>query len=334
MIALRRQEVKMIKYSVILGNLGNTCDRFLSTGYKDIAPMETLVKQASEIDGVKGLELVGTWDITMDTTESVGELLEKYNLKCVSIIPDHFSQKRWGRGTLAAKNEDTRKAALDYTLECVEMARKIGCPTLNIWPGQDGYDYHLQSDLVSERRWLIENLKTIAESAPDIRFALEYKPKEPRNYSFLARASDTLLAVKEIGLENIGVTIDTGHSIIAGENVSEAVVILQEYGKKLFHLHFNDNYGGWDDDMIVGSVHFPLYVELMYWLKETGYNGWYSMDQYPYREDGKGAIEASVKYLQMIDRILDRQAVEELRGLIHEGDNVATQNWLRETFFR
>ncbi len=80
--------------------------------------METLVKQASEIEGVKGLELVGTWDITMETTEAVGELLEKYNLKCVSIIPDHFSQKQWDRGTLAAKNEDTRKAALDYTLEC------------------------------------------------------------------------------------------------------------------------------------------------------------------------------------------------------------------------
>ncbi len=327
-------EVDMINYSVILGNLGNTCDRFLSTGYKDVAPMETMVKQASEIDGVKGLELVGTWDISIDTTEKVGEVLEKYGLKCVSIIPDHFSQKRWGRGTLSAKDADTRAAALDYTFECVEMARKIGCPTLNIWPGQDGYDYHLQSDLVSERRWLVENLKKVAESAPDIQFALEYKPKEPRNFSFMARASDTLLVAKEIGLKNVGVTIDTGHSFVAGENVAEAVVILQEYGKKLFHMHFNDNHSSWDDDMIVGSVHFPTFVELMFWLKETGYNGWYSMDQYPYREDGKGAIEASIRYLQMIDRLLDTKAVTELRALIKDGDKLKTQNWLRETFFK
>ncbi len=41
----------------------------------------------------------------------------------------------------------------------------------------------------------------------------------------------------------------------------------------MFRMHFNDNYGGWDDDMIVGSVHFPLYVKLMYGLKETGYIG-------------------------------------------------------------
>lgn len=324
----------MINYSVILGNLGNTCDRFLSSGYKDATPKAELIKQAASIDGLKGLELVGTWDITPDTVDTVAELLEKNSLQCVSIIPDLFSQKRWGRGSLSAKDPSTREAALDYTFECVEIARRIACPTLNIWPGQDGYDYHLQSDLVQERRCLVENLKKVAKSAPDIRFALEYKPKEPRNFSFMARASDTLLLTKEIGLDNVGVTIDTGHAFVAGENVAEAVVILQEYGHKLFHMHFNDNHGSWDDDMIVGSVHFPLYVELMFWLKETGYKGWYSMDQYPYREEGRGAIEASIRYLQMIDRILDEQATAELRGLIREGNNVRTQNWLRETFFR
>jgi xylose isomerase len=78
-------------------------------------------------------------------------------------------------------------------------------------------------------------------------------------------------------------------------------------GKKLFHLHFNDNYRYWDDDMIVGSVHLVEYVELLYWLKKIGYNGWYSMDQYPYREDGKHAIEESVKFIQAIERKLTHQ---------------------------
>jgi len=207
--------------------------------------------------------------IYADTVDEVGELLSKHGLACVSIIPDLFSQKKWGNGTLSAKDPATRQAAVDYLREMVELARKIGSPTLNIWPGQDGYDYTLQADFVEQRRYLAENIRTVAAEAPDIRFALEYKPKEPRNFSFMARASDTLLLVKEIGLDNVGVTIDTGHGFVAGENVSEAVVILQEYGKKLFHMHFNDNYTSWDDDMIVGSVHFPLYVELIYWLRET-----------------------------------------------------------------
>jgi len=52
-----------MKYSIILGNLGNTCDRFLSSGYKDQPSKETMIRQASEIAGVTGVELVGTWDI-------------------------------------------------------------------------------------------------------------------------------------------------------------------------------------------------------------------------------------------------------------------------------
>lgn len=324
----------MSKYSIILGNLGNTCDRFLSSGYKDQLPKETLIRQASEIDGVEGVELVGTWDVAPDNVEQVGELLDKYGLKCVSIIPDHFSQKRWGRGSLSAKDPDIRKQALDYTFECVQMARTLGCKTLNIWPGQDGYDYVLQSHLVQERNWLMENIKAVAQASPDINFALEYKPKEPRNHSFMARASDTLLLAKETKLDNVGVTIDTGHAFVAGENVAESIVILQEYGRKLFHMHFNDNYGSWDDDMIVGSVHFPLYVETLFWLKETNYQGWLSMDQYPYREDGQGALRESVEFLQMIESKLTDQVLAEIRELVVKGDAVKTQRWLRQTFFK
>ena len=324
----------MNKYSIILGNLGNTRDRFLSSGYKEQLSKEELIKKAGEIEGVTGIELVGTWDVTINNTEEIGSLLDKNNLECVSIIPDHFSQKRWGRGSLAAKDPEIRKQAVDYTYECVEIARKLNCKTLNIWPGQDGYDYILQSNLIEERNWLMENIKKVAKDSSDIKFALEYKPKEPRNFSFMARASDTLLLAKETGLENIGVCIDTGHALVAGENIAESVVILQEYGKKLFHMHFNDNYNSWDDDMIVGSVHFPLYVETLFWLHETGYDGWLSMDQYPYREDGQGALRESVRFLQMIEDKFSESVLQEIRTLLKEGNAVESQKWLRETFFR
>ena len=118
-------------------------------------------------------------------------------------------------------------------------------------------------------------------SFPKIRFALEYKPKEPRTHSYLARCGDTLLMAQRTGQPNVGVTIDTGHSFAAGENVAEAAVMLAAYGDKLFDLHFNDNYRFWDDDMIVGSVHFAEFVELLFWLREIGYRGWYSWIRTP-----------------------------------------------------
>jgi sugar phosphate isomerase/epimerase len=86
----------MTKYSVILGNLGNTNDRFRSTGYKDQPPKEEMIRKAAENEGVSGIELVGTWDITPDNADEMASILQKNGLTCVSIIPDLFSQKRWG----------------------------------------------------------------------------------------------------------------------------------------------------------------------------------------------------------------------------------------------
>jgi xylose isomerase len=102
--------------------------------------------------------------------------------------------------------------------------------------------------------------------------------------------------------------------------VAEAAVMLKMYGEKLFHFHFNDNYRAWDDDMIVGSVHFVEYLELLFWLKEIEYSGWYSMDLYPYREDAKRALAESVAFIKGIDRLLTPELMNEIRELIKEGD--------------
>ncbi len=321
-----------MKFAVILGNLGNTCDRFLSSGYKDQPSKEQMLKRAAAIEGVEGIELVGTWDITADTVDEVGGLLAKYNLKCASIIPDHFAQKRWGRGAFSSRDPAVREQAVEETARMAEAALKLGCDLVSLWPGQDGYDYPLQADYRQERLWIEEGIRSLCRRYPNVRFALEYKPKEPRTHSYLARCGDTLLLAQRIGEPNAGVTIDTGHSFVAGEDVAEAAVMLSLYGGKLFHLHFNDNYRAWDDDMIVGSVHFAEYVELLFWLREIGYAGWYSMDQYPYREEAQGALRESVEFLKAIDRLLDEKSMEEIRGLVRRGDAVASTRWLRERF--
>jgi xylose isomerase len=96
----------------------------------------------------------------------------------------------------------------------------------------------------------------------------------------------------------------------------------------LFHMHFNDNHGSWDDDMIVGSVHSTCYIELMFWLKKTGYKGWLSMDQYPYREDAIDAISESILWIKKYEQIVN-QHYDDLDTLIKLNDAVETSRFLR-----
>lgn len=128
---------------------------------------------------------------------------------------------------------------------------------------------------------------------------------------------------------NVGVCIDTGHSMVGGENLAEAAALLMRH-KKLFHLHCNDNYRTWDDDMIVGSVNLLDYLELFCWLHTLGYSGWYSMDQYPYREDGSGAVGESVRWVDGMCRKMEDFGWERFGALVRTGDPVETSRTIRE----
>ncbi|MGN6491996.1 MAG: sugar phosphate isomerase/epimerase family protein [Agriterribacter sp.] len=317
------------KYAIILGNLGNTRDRFCQ-GYKVNPSSEEMLTMALErMPHIQGIELVGTWDIRPDNVKDMKKRLDDAGVACASIIPDTFANPVFGRGSITSINAAVRQQALDYLRQMSEVALQMNCEIVNLWLGQDGYDYLLATDYDTERNWLTENTRAVAEEFPTLRYALEYKPKEPRNFSYHARMADTILAAKETGCSNVGITIDTGHSFYAGENVAEAVVLAKRAGNLLYHMHFNDNHGSWDDDMIVSNVHFTVYIELLFWLKKTGYSGWISMDQYPYREDAVDAISESILWVKKYEQIVDTY-FDEIDALIKENDAIKTSRFLRK----
>lgn len=317
------------KYSIILGNLGNTCDRFCK-GYKSNPSSEEMLDMAvKKIPFIEGIELVGTWDIRPDNVKEMKKRFSDYGISCASIIPDTFTDPEFAKGSITNINPVIRKKALDYLRQMCDVSMEIDCKIMNLWLGQDGYDYLLTSDYDQEREWLKEATTKLATEYPRLKFALEYKPKEPRNFSYHARMADTILAALETGCSNVGVTIDTGHSFVAGENVADAVVLAKRAGDLLYHMHFNDNHGSWDDDMIVGSVHSAVYIELLYWLKKTGYEGWLSMDQYPYREDAVDAISESILWVKKFEEIVDSH-FDEIDFLVKLNDAVETSRFLRK----
>lgn len=321
--------IAAMRYSVILGNLGNTCDRFLSSGYKEQPPKAEQWRQAAAIPAVAGIELVGSWDITAASVGEVRQQLADTGLKLVSIIPDLFAQRRWGSGSFTSRDPAIRRAAVAEVTAMMDVAAELGCDLINLWPGQDGFDYPLQGLFDRVQDWWMEGLQACADHRQDVRISLEYKCREPRTHCSLARAADTLLVALGTGRRTVGVTIDTGHAFMAGENLAESAALLARHGR-LFHLHANDNYRGWDDDMIAGSLHLGEYVELLAWLRRLGYHGWLSMDQYPYREDGRAAVEASVRFLSGLERRLDAFGWPRVDAAIDGGDVIAGQRLLRQ----
>ncbi len=171
------------KYSIILGNLGNTCDRFCKSYKSNPSSEEMLEMAVKKIPFLEGIELVGTWDISKDNVIEMKKRFAGYGISCASIIPDTFTVKDYGKGSITSLDKKIREKALDYLKGMSDVALEMNCNIVNLWLGQDGYDYMITADYEKERAWFCEAITTLASEFPQIRFALEYKPKGPRTHS-------------------------------------------------------------------------------------------------------------------------------------------------------
>jgi hypothetical protein len=58
--------------------------------------------------------------------------------------------------------------------------------------------------------------------------------------------------------------------------------------------------------MTVASVHTIETLELLFWLDEVNYTGWYALDIFPYRENGIRTASESIRWIQGLQCVLDR----------------------------
>lgn len=324
---------KRVKYSAGLWIFGPCPDRFVSRGYKEPISLEDRLKLLTEVWGVKGVEAQYPSDFTTGDIDHVRSLLDTYGLDLSMVCIDIYSHPQWQRGSLTAPDETTRRAATDVVKQAMDVAEQLGAMQVNFWGGHDGFDYPFQTDYSQTWQHLVEGLQECASHNPDVRLCIEYKTKEPRTHLHVDTAAKALLFAKEVGLQNVGVTLDTGHSLMAGENMAAAASMLSEAGK-LFHLHFNDNYRDWDHDMIAGSVHLWEYLELLLWLEFLDYKGWYSLDMSPFREDPVYACSESFRNIDALLEVVKSLDIGHLRDEIAKGNLREVQPLLRTALIR
>lgn len=325
--------MKEVKFSTTLGIFGNQSDRWCNLGYKQDKTVEELFEAASKVKGLDGVELFGTWHINEQNVDKVKELTEKYNFGVSTLIVDLFVNPKYGSGSLASFDLKVRKDAVADIKKYMDIAPKLNCNILDIWLGQDGYDYPFQVDYLKAWKYLLEGFAECSDHNKKVKLAIEYKIREPRNHCYLATVGKTLAMLERIGKDNLGITMDVGHGFFAYENVAESIALCKIYGNRLFHMHFNDNYGFADDDLIVGAFHFQDYLELLYWLKKVGYQGWYSLDQFPYRDEGIGACSESIAMIRSMIKLIDKVDDKEIEKVISEGDAVKSIALLRKIIF-
>lgn len=322
-----------IRFASGLHVFGSTADRYVLSGYKPAVPIADMIKTAATVPDLQGIELVETWHINAANADEVLRQLKAAGLTLTLLIPDLWASGKWGLGTYTSRDEKVRREAIETTKRAMDMAARTGCNLVDVWLGQDGYDYPLQADYRLAWDRMIEALRECADHNPKVTIGMEYKVREPRTHCFIGTICKQLLLFEQVKRDNLGVILDIGHALEGYENMAESAVLSTSFGNRLVHLHLNDNWRIWDDDMMVGSVHTIELLELLYWLERIGFSGWYSLDVFPYRDDAVGVATESIKWVKNLRGLIEKVGMQKIEAVIASGDAARASKLVREGLF-
>ena len=320
-----------IKLSVGHWSAGDFCDRFAPPGYHSDDPafgsdFEAQCRRvkAAGVDAIEIHQSVfektlnGDLDMAAVERARTGYLAE-LGMTIAACNINTWTHPKFRLGGPCNPDPARRRAALEEILKGLEICRAMKIPVLSVWPGSDGADYHFQIDYRQSLEWFTEALVTVNRKAIEygVKLGIESKPYEPRElYMIVPTAASAIIVAQRINAEcggnNSGLTIDYGHQKMEATTASTSCDLAEYAGVPVHKFDINDaRQGRNDQDCMFGTLSIPESVEYLYTTFVRDYRGYYSQDQFTYREDPTRAIERSMINFANLAlkavRILDQQ---------------------------
>jgi xylose isomerase len=268
---------------------------------------------AAKAGGYAGLELCYPADF--QDPAGLKKLLADFGFGVSAVNARSRRPDKWFRGSLSSENQAERRELVEDFKRAVDLAREVGTRRITTCPLNEGHDYVFEMNYFDAYRWAAECFDEICRHDPETRICIEYKLNDPRTRCLFASAGETLSFCQTTAAANLGVTLDFGHAVLAGERPAQSVALLAAAGR-LFYVHLNDNDRNWDWDMLPGAFNLPELIEFFYYLKEAGYDGdWYAYDVMSKETDTVETFAAAAGLTRRIEGFaagIDRAAMAEV----------------------
>ncbi|MFA6448372.1 MAG: TIM barrel protein [bacterium] len=289
---------------------GDFLDRFATTGYAECGECDSgIVPQMERVaaaccEGIEFHESVFIDSVFKKDPEIVA--LVKKNLKRLKLTPTNmntnlFTHPRWKLGGVTNPNPKIRAQALKVALQGIEIADEVGCSSVALWPGSDGWDYNFEADYGVLLDLFIEGCIAMNKKAKSygLKFGVEAKLHEPREGNMIiSTTSKAMLVAREVnkvcGGTNMGVAIDYGHEQMYGVEPADMLYTAKRFGVPITNFHLNNaKHLSNDEDRVAGTGDNWALADFCYAAIITGYNGWFGEDQFTYRQDPVRAMSLS-----------------------------------------
>jgi L-rhamnose isomerase len=303
-----------IRMSVGHWSAGDFFDRFAPVGYRSDDPgfrsdfqSQCTRTKAAGIDAIEIhqhlFETTLNGDIDWPAVERAkGGYLADLGMTISACCINTWTNPYFQLGGACNPDPQVRRRALEEILKGLELCKALDIPVLSVWPGSDGADYHFQIDYLESLQWFTEALVDANKACIEagVRLAIEPKPYEPRElYMIIPTAASAILVAQRVnqlcGGKNCGLTIDYGHQKMEATTASTACDLAVWAGVPIHKFDINDaRQGRNDQDCMFGTLSVPEAVEYLFTTFVRDYGGYYSQDQFTYRDDPTRAMERSM----------------------------------------
>jgi xylose isomerase len=264
----------MNKLAIITGFLGGVKNRYIT--YEEDRDLVEKFKLASQIKGLNGFELCYPADFS--DLKLLKTLLADHGFGVSAVNVRTRRTGKWWRGSFTSSQKEEREDVVIEMRKAIDATLELGATRITTCPLNDGHDYVFEMNYIDAYRYAQETFAAICSHDRSIKICIEYKWNDPRTRCFFASAGETASFCDSVNAENLGATLDIGHSIQTGERPAQAAALLAQ-ANRLFYVHLNDNDRNFDWDLIPGAFNFWDFIEFLFYLKELGYqDDWYAYD--------------------------------------------------------
>jgi xylose isomerase len=319
----------MNRLAVITAFLGGVRNRYIQ--YEPDRTLREKLGIAARVEGLDGVELCYPADF--EDVAELRTLLSDHGLGVSGINTRSRLSGKWLRGSFSSASATERAEVVDHFRRSIDHARELGVDRISTCPLNDGHDYAFEMNYFDAYRYAEESFHAICQHDPGVRICIEYKWNDPRTRCLLGSAGETLAFCQSVGDANLGVTLDFGHSLQAGERPAQTVAMLSRAGR-LFYVHLNDNDRNWDWDMIPGAFHFWELIEFFHYLREAGYdNDWYAYDVLSKEHDTAEHFRVVTKLTRRLEGLSERIDRDAMAALLQARDPAKSLDYIYDAVF-
>jgi xylose isomerase len=294
-----------------------------------------LIERAATVPGLNAVDLNYPDHLDGVTDAEVAAHLSSCGVGLNGYAMRYYTEPAYKIGAFSNPDPIIRRKAIDLTKHGIDSLRAAGGSLMTLWLGQDGFDYSFQADYRALWELEVAGIREVAAHDPGVDISIEYKPNEPRSFALLPDVGTTLLAIRDAGAPNLGVTLDFAHVLYAGEMPAYAAALVARHSR-LLGVHLNDSYAHRDDGLMVGSVHVQQTIELLHTIEAIGYDGVIYFDTFPDISglDPVAECAGNIDSVKAMKRVVARlQGVPALDDAIARQDAVASQRIVQAALF-